>query len=359
MKLTIHNRGIGGIEEMKKYMDDSQVMFGLLRFVFGHGSFARVKFVFVHLNGEKCSIVKRGRYNASKGIAAEQIGSCHTDLQYQSSEDMTVDGVLEHLHKVCISDGDLGSGQELTVTQMKKDMEVMLEKAKEDMEKLKAPVQEMSNGVMLTWKEMAQQPSWSECLKMVRADMGPFNWMLLSPNARHPEMINAGAGSVTQMRGELQDNQVAYGLLRMGFGTGQFRRSKWIFIHWSGENVPAVKRGKYNTVEGDMKLLLGAHNVAVAAQGKEEFTLEEIISKVQRSVVTDGDASESDMFSMDAFLEALDEEQKAAHESFQDDAPEAPEEALAALSVSIPLADGMESVRSDREPYNWLLTSFA
>lgn len=42
--------------------------------------------------------------------------------------------------------------------QMKKDMEVMLEKAKEDMEKLKAPVQEMSNGVMLTWKEMAQQP---------------------------------------------------------------------------------------------------------------------------------------------------------------------------------------------------------
>jgi len=39
--------------------------------------------------------------------------------------------------------------------------------------------------------------------------------------------------------------------------------------------------------------------------------------------------------------------------------PEAPEEALAALSVSIPLADGMESVRSDREPYNWLLTSFA
>jgi hypothetical protein len=61
-------RGIGGVEEMRSSLDDSRVYFGLLRFVFGRGTFARVKTLMVHWNGSRCPVVRRGRANASKPL---------------------------------------------------------------------------------------------------------------------------------------------------------------------------------------------------------------------------------------------------------------------------------------------------
>ena len=38
-------RGIGGVDEMSIHLDDTKVLFGILRFVFGKGTFARIKYV--------------------------------------------------------------------------------------------------------------------------------------------------------------------------------------------------------------------------------------------------------------------------------------------------------------------------
>jgi hypothetical protein len=48
-------------------------------------------------------------------------------------------------------------------------------------------------------------------------------------------------------------SQVCFGLLRMGFGKGQFRRSKWIYVKFSGERVPALKRGLANANDASMR----------------------------------------------------------------------------------------------------------
>jgi hypothetical protein len=59
-------------QEMVAHMDDRSVLFGLLRFAFGRGPFARVKYVFIHLQGEHCAVVTRGRLNSMKGEAAQR-----------------------------------------------------------------------------------------------------------------------------------------------------------------------------------------------------------------------------------------------------------------------------------------------
>jgi len=64
--LTCVARGIGGIDDLRAHLDPSRVLFGVLRFTFGKGTFARDKYVFVHWNGDACSVVKRGRANAQK-----------------------------------------------------------------------------------------------------------------------------------------------------------------------------------------------------------------------------------------------------------------------------------------------------
>lgn len=51
------------------------MQFGVLKFVFGSGAFARKKMLFVHLNGENCSGIRRGRVNTKKGAA--KVWLCH------------------------------------------------------------------------------------------------------------------------------------------------------------------------------------------------------------------------------------------------------------------------------------------
>ena len=45
-------RGIAGIDEMRNYMDDTKVYFGLLQVQIGEGTFARYKNIFIHFQGE-------------------------------------------------------------------------------------------------------------------------------------------------------------------------------------------------------------------------------------------------------------------------------------------------------------------
>ena len=59
MPLTLKHvaRGIGGVDEMSLHLDESKVLFGVLRFVFGKGTFARTKYVACHFNGRELQSV--------------------------------------------------------------------------------------------------------------------------------------------------------------------------------------------------------------------------------------------------------------------------------------------------------------
>jgi hypothetical protein len=74
--------------------------------------------------------------------------------------------------------------------------------------------------------------------------MGPFNWALFVPDPANLELFDAGSLSVGEMQTVLPEDQILAGLVRMGFGTGKFRRTKWISVWWVGGKVSAVKKGQ-------------------------------------------------------------------------------------------------------------------
>ncbi len=65
-----------------------------------------------------------------------------------------------------------------------------------------------------------------------------FNWALFKPHTTTGsgglDFFNAGSGSIEEMRRWLPADEVLFGLLRLGFASGRFRRTKFIFVHWSG-----------------------------------------------------------------------------------------------------------------------------
>ena len=98
----------------------------------------------------------------------------------------------------------------------------------------------------------------------------------------------------------LKDDTVLYGLVRMGFGSGKFRREKWIFVHWTGEKTPPVRRGRWNAAKSKLHEALSPVSVNIEATCLDDLTLDKVIDKVRRAAVVDGETKrdEANPFSM-------------------------------------------------------------
>lgn len=153
------------------------------------------------------------------------------------------------------------------------------------------------------------------------------------------------------MREWLKDDEVLFGIVRMGFGSGKFRRIKWIHIRWKGPSVSAVARGKMQAKSGEMHDRLSPFSVTIEANSLEDCALESIIERVQKTSIVDGgggDSDQRDKYSMKDFLEALEEEKKATAEFFGDvdDGTRPPEPAA---------HEAIQAVRTEGGAKNWVL----
>jgi hypothetical protein len=245
----------GGVGEMARVVDEGTVQYGLCRFVLGSGSFRRNKLVFVHVQGESASAVKKGRLNTAKGDVKSAVGASHAEIQISTKEECTPEHFFETLSKVIKSD-EMG---EFSISKMKADYEAMIAAA--GASGAGGDILSRAAG-RKTAAEMGSVEA-SKALDAVKQPLGPFNWALFRA-AKTLELHNAGSMSVNEMSKWLSDDQVLFGLLRMGFGAGKFRRVKWICLHWSGEKVSPVKRGQANALKSDILKTLEPYSLTVS-----------------------------------------------------------------------------------------------
>ena len=343
-------RGFGGIDELSQHLDESKVLFGVLRFVFGRGTFARTKYVAVRFSGQQCPTVKRGRANAQKVAAMEALGGASCELSFETPLECNLDAVLEVLQRTVVVDDHApgASMSKFSIQSMKADIEEQLQSARRQVEAAQlaaaaaaeltaaaaaaaaaaasaSSTQPASGGSRggtppagMTLNDLGRTLTLREALGMVRSDVAPLNWVMVTADPSFPEVVNAGSGSVPEMVRFLDDSQVFFGVLRMAFGRGPFRRCKWVFVHWSGERVGAVKRGKANAADRPLRKVFGPTNMDFFAATREDISVEILIQKVKKFVVTDGESSDDvdNLYSLDSFMEALLEEKKAAEVEF-------------------------------------------
>ena len=270
--------------------------------------------------------------------------------------------MVEELYRVVVSDGALGEtgttppSYEAAVATMKDDIANQLVEAK----KLYEEGRSTSNRLrMLTLREMSRDMQFREVLALVRSDTGAFNWLLLNASASGTEIANAGGGGVEEMRNSLESDQVYFGLLRMGFGKGTFRRCKLIFVHFSGEDVNALRRGKLNAQEESMRRIVGSVNLSQFAATREELSLGDLIERVKSTTRIDGDADDtaSDLYSLESYMVAVEEDSEAMKREFADEITATSDgECAHEKEDKCPsIGEALESIRSRREPWNWLL----
>jgi len=111
-KLELYNAGCGGLDEMKEWLLDDKVMFGILRFSFprGYGAPPIVKYLFIHWIGPKVSAVRRGQWNSKLEDAVLKMRSA-CDFAFRKtayvSADLELPNLIEELGRVtCITSSD-------------------------------------------------------------------------------------------------------------------------------------------------------------------------------------------------------------------------------------------------------------
>eukprot|EP01084_Bolivina_argentea_P050093 92105_1 len=146
-------------------------------------------------------------------------------------------------------------------------------------------------------------------LSAIHAPMSPVNWGLFKPSRKQLIPVKWGHGALNELRSELKDDEVQYGLMRLSFGSGKFKRSTWVYFLWTPDTMSIIhkknqKRMKHVSYNGAMQNILKPWTVSLTAETKEKVTIDEWILRVKKVVVVDGDEEITE----ESFRKALEDE---------------------------------------------------
>lgn len=359
--LQVVGHGVGSVPEMASLLDDSQVAFALLRFEVGSGAFAREKYVGLALAGPDCAAVRRGRGTARRAEVLQAFGACHLEYEAAAVSEVTVDAVLEALLRACVSDHGLGG---LSLGVLREALEEQLAAARRREVELSScrggNGEDAPKPTRPTAKELGVE--LERALRLVRSPTGALNWVLVRNEGGVAALDDAGGGSVPELAKALADDAVQFGVVRMSFGAGRFRRTKWIFVHWLGPSCGALRRGRDNAALGSIRPALGPTSADLQADERQEMELEAVIDRVRRIFVVDGDIDAEEaaaVVSVEAFNAALKEDEARMRQEFglPDDGEDG---AAKGGGVPLPsLGDAVAKIRNKSDPTNWLLVRAA
>jgi len=150
---------------------------------------------------------------------------------------------------------------------------------------------------------------------------------------------------------------VMFGLLRLSFGIGRLKRTKFVFVHLIGPRVSAVKRGQYNAVTSAMEKALKHYantSLSLFDMTPEGLQLEVVINRVRKACVVDdanleGDAGRTTIFTVEAFREALAREQAVTDEFYEDEAEKGDRTLVGSHSLKV-LAEKQDSTNKWTAP---------
>ena len=314
-------RGSDKIENGFSQLDESKVQFMLIKFPIGSGTFKRNKFVYVHFVGPQCGVVKRGKWNAELGNVLKLFQSS-AGIEVTNKESLSFDFLVNQLKKVFVADDGSFSLQKI---QDEFNRRIAEEAAKltggsTGSEEPASPVRNRKLAVALGLNR-------DSVLKAIREDLGPLNWAIFEHDAKEPlpRLVEGGSNGIFELVEHLPEEKVLFGIFRVAFGTGRFRRTKHVMFQWTGDKVGPVARGKTNALFPQMESALAPCNISVRFVGHSDLEPEAILSKIKSAFVvdtieiaTDGGKLKKPSFSKEEYIQSLLEEQERTREFYNE-----------------------------------------
>jgi hypothetical protein len=278
MNLKCVDRGVTNFEAGFRLLDEQKVQLMLLKLPLGDGSFVRNKFVAIHNIGAQCPAVKRSKLNAKLHDAMKIIGVSENILEVSVPSELSLEVIITRLEKLFVSDKG-----EVDVAGLRADITKRISQ--------EAPVLQKnatSGSAGATAKRAVDKGlQVDKVLDLVKQGQSEYNWVLFSCPKGIPVLVEGGDDGLFGLTAKLSTDQILFGLVRITVGTGRFKRSKWIFVQWIGDEVGAVARGRAKEQYTVSLARVGPVATELTLVGKEEAQVQPILARLDQLFVSD------------------------------------------------------------------------
>jgi hypothetical protein len=122
---------------------------------------------------------------------------------------------------------------------------------------------------------------------LTQLDATATNWLIISyPDDKKDELalLATGEGQLDELTTHLKPEMAAFAYLRVNIANDQYsQRTKFVLIQWCGENVRVMRKAKLSIHNSEIKNVLHAYAIEVAADDTNELKQDQILLLLRKA----------------------------------------------------------------------------
>ncbi|GBE88744.1 hypothetical protein SCP_1401490 [Sparassis crispa] len=126
-----------------------------------------------------------------------------------------------------------------------------------------------------------------EAYQDVRDDKTETNWLLLDYESDRSDKLHltaTGTGGLDELREQLNDSTASYAYARVQYANDkESKREKFIYVVWVGPQCKIMRKAKSSVHSGDVKSVLHAYSIEVAARENDDLKEEPIVARLRKA----------------------------------------------------------------------------
>jgi len=279
--------GTGDVSEVRAELQDDNVCYCLVRKIEQIDATEAVKFVYIRWVGSNVPTMKRASLSSHAGTVSQSFAPFHTTLDAPDLSEVTDENVMAAVKKASgtyqhvIEGGSRGTAAP-TSTYTPGPRSTAGGGGGGGGVKTHGGVAATVEAIVTFEDESGIRAA----IKAVRSDSDPTTWCLITYTAEKSKvlkLLGTGTGNLDEMKGNLRDNIVAYGLYRATEQVDASTTTKFVFCDWRGKNIHRMQQAVLGTHSGAVKELFHPYHVDIHANREDEITEALIQEKINNA----------------------------------------------------------------------------
>eukprot|EP00475_Leptophrys_vorax_P015824 TRINITY_DN2218_c0_g1_i1.p1 TRINITY_DN2218_c0_g1~~TRINITY_DN2218_c0_g1_i1.p1 ORF type:complete len:320 (+),score=108.78 TRINITY_DN2218_c0_g1_i1:82-1041(+) len=273
-ELVVVTSGTGGLEAVTPNLPEDDVAFAIIRYPVQIDRSANVRFAFVDWTPDRTHPLKKSFISTQKGNIKKLFEPYHVDLLATDNSDLDEGFILK---KLGAASGTLSN----VVDQKSEDKPKWVPRnSAASVSKPKGPsISSINSAVKISF---VNEDEFKAGLAAVRDATSETTWFLSALNDKLAlEVLGSGSGTVEDLLANVREGTANYGVVRVVDVIDRSTTLKFAYIVYMPEDVPPMKKGKINTISGNIKDLFAPVHVDFFINTKEEISQDAVVDKVQ------------------------------------------------------------------------------
>lgn len=270
--------GTGGLSEVTPHLAEDSPAFAIIRYKLQIDKSSNVRFAFVDWTPDATPPMKKSFISTQKGNIKKLFEPYHVDLVASDNSDLNENTIFK---KIGLASGTLDNIVEAKSEPAPKAAAPKPASSKPPTQPRPVPsIGRLNSTVKM---DITNEDEFKAGLAAVRDANSEVTWFLAALNDKLAlEVVGSGAGTVEDMLGFVREGTANYGLIRVvDVMDGKSNTLKFAYVVYLPDDVPPMKKGKINTISGNIKDNFLPVHVEFFVNIKEDLTQDQVEDKVK------------------------------------------------------------------------------